>query len=230
MAIDLCPVNGDILSNSQFFVTLIDYLQAHTTPNDADLDDIERSIYLHTANPHQSSDSYQGRFLQFIVSMLQPKVVVELGVYAAFSTSCMAQRLASDGVLYAVEADEERETLIREHLRMAGVGEKVQLCMGKALDVLPTLPDNIDLVFVDADKEHYPDYYERLLPKMRKGGVMLFDNMLWYGKVLDPVQSQLRADREAQIIANLNDTIQQDNRVENILLPIRDGIMMCRVK
>ena len=209
-------------------MSLLDYLQSHSTPNDPSLDAIERSIYLHTANPHQSSDAYQGRFLQMLSAMLQPKVVVELGVYAAFSTVCLARGLAEGGRVFAVEADEERESLIREHLSIAGVGEKVQLCMGKALEQLPSLPDAIDLAFVDADKEHYAEYYQLLLPKMRQGGIMLFDNMLWYGKVLDPANSQLRADREAQILAQLNDTIQQDPRVENILLPIRDGIMLCR--
>ena len=209
-------------------LSISDYCQSHTSPNDASLDAIERSVYLHTPNPHQSSDAFQGRFLQILSAIIQPKVVVELGVYAAFSTVCLAQGLARDGRLYAVEADEERETLIRQHLQMAGVENRVQLCMGKALEVMPSLPDEIDLAFVDADKEHYPDYYQLLLPKMRQGGVLLFDNMLWYGKVLDPANSQLRADREAQIIAQLNDTIQQDPRVENILLPIRDGIMLCR--
>ena len=204
------------------------YCEQHSMEPDALLKEVERSVYLHTANPHQSSDAYEGAFLQLVSAMLQPTVIVELGVYAAYSTICLARGMAPGGTLYAVEVDDEREPLIRKHLQMAQQVDKVHLCIGKALEVIPTLPDDIDLAFIDADKGSYPDYYELLLPKMRRGGVMLFDNMLWYGKVLEPAKTGLRADREAAVLAALNDTIQADDRVDNILLPIRDGIMLCR--
>ena len=162
-----------------------------------------------------------------VSEMLVPKVVVEIGVFAGYATICLARGLAEGGVLYAVEAEDEYEDFIRENLRLAAMEDRVNLCIGRALQVIPTLPDDIDLVYLDADKINYLQYYELLVPKIRKGGILMIDNVLWSGKVL---YDQPQGDRETAVLKSLNDKIQADPRVENVLLPIRDGLMMVRIK
>ena len=138
------------------------------------------------------------------------------------------------GTLHLVEAEEEYEPLIRQHARTAGLAQRLQLHIGQAADLIPALPDGISLAYIDADKENYSLYYSLLLPKMKTGGILLFDNMLWYGQVLpldenpDAATSQLRRDRDTHAIHALNQLITADPRVDNILLPIRDGLMLCR--
>ena len=203
------------------------YSEAHTSPEDDVLYQINRSIHLHTSNPRMSSGPYQGRWLQMVSEMLVPKVVVEIGVFAGYATICLARGLAEGGVLYAVEAEDEYEDFIRENLRLTAMEDRVNLCIGRALQVIPTLPDDIDLVYLDADKINYLQYYELLVPKIRKGGILMIDNVLWSGKVL---YDQPQGDRETAVLKSLNDKIQADPRVENVLLPIRDGLMMVRIK
>lgn len=203
------------------------YAEAHTSEEDEVLYSINRSIHLHTANPRMSSGPYQGRFLQMVSELMRPKRVVEIGVFAGYASICMARGMAEGGRLYAVEADEEFESVIRRHLQMAGVVDRVELAMGHALDVIPTLPDEIDLAYIDADKLNYLNYYELMVPKMRKGGWILIDNILWNGKVL---YEQPRGDKDTAVLQQLNDRVQSDPRVENLLLPIRDGVMVVKVK
>lgn len=209
--------------------TIEDYCDAHTSQPEGALYDIYRSIALHTVNPHMSSTPYQGVLLEMLVRMKRPHVAVELGSYAGYGTVCIAQGLAEQGVLHVVEANEECEPLIRQHVQMAGVEDKVLLHIGLALDVIPRLPDGIEVAFVDADKMNYQQYYDLLIPKMASGGILIFDNMLWYGRVLDEPETQLRCDRSTRVIQHLNDYITQDPRVRNILLPLRDGLMLCEV-
>lgn len=202
-----------------------EYSEQHTSVEDDVLYAINRSVHLNTSNPRMSSGPYQGRFLQIISQICRPKVAVEVGVFAGYASICIARGLAENGVLHAIEIDDEFEPLIQKHLEQAKVMDKVQLHIGDAKEVIPTLEDEIDLVYLDADKISYREYYEMLLPKMRRGGVMLVDNILWNGKVLfeQPV-----GDKETKVLQQLNDFIQSDSRVENILLPIRDGLMMVR--
>lgn len=203
-----------------------EYAALHTSEQDEVMYAIDRSIHLHTANPRMSSGPVQGRLLQILSEMLRPHTAVEIGVFAGYASVCLARGLAQGGRLYAVEAEEEYEDMIRRHLAVAGVADRVELAVGRALSVIPSLPDQIDLVYLDADKICYLDYYELLVPKMRQGGILLIDNMLWGGKVLFP---QPQGDRETAVLKALNDRIQTDPRVENILLPFRDGLMLARV-
>lgn len=198
------------------------YAERHTSALEGAIGDVYRSIQLHTANPHQSSTPYQGLLLQMLSRMVKPQRAVEIGVFAGFSAINIAEGLRPDGMLYAIEADEECAAMIEQNLREAGVEDKVKLCIGPALDIIGHLPDALDFVFVDADKRNYLNYYEQILPKMRTGGVLVFDNMLWYGNVL-----KADADAETEVIKQLNDRITSDERVRNILLPIRDGLMLC---
>ena len=202
-----------------------EYCDAHTTPHDDALNQVYRSIYLHTPLPHISSTPFQGRLLSMLVALAKPKVAVELGVFGAYSTIAIARSLPEGAQLHAVEAEEEYEQMIRRHLHIAGVDDKVRLYFQPASEAIPHLPDNIDFAFVDADKLNYQRYFTDLLPKMSRGGLMLFDNVLWYGKVA----SDDCRDATTVHLRQLNEMIHADPRVENLLLPVRDGIMLCRV-
>ncbi len=210
--------------------TTDDYCEHHTSAPDKALQDIYRSIALHTVNPNMSSSPYQGVLLQMLTQLVSPTLAVEVGSYAGYGAVSIARGLPPAGKLHVIEANEEYEQMIRRHSQMAGVEERIQLHIGQALDLLPTLPDGIGLAFIDADKTNYENYYRLLLPKMRPGGLLILDNMLWYGRVMEAPDTQLRCDRSTRIIQQLNDTITADPRVENILLPLRDGLMLCRVR
>jgi caffeoyl-CoA O-methyltransferase len=153
-----------------------------------------------------------------------------VGSFAGYGAICIARGMRPGGTLHVIEANEEYEAIIRSHAQMAEVSDLIQLHIGQALDILPTLPNNIDLAFIDADKTNYEHYYNIILPKMRPGGLIIFDNMLWYGRVVEEPETQLRCDRSTRIIQHLNDTLTSDPRIQNILLPLRDGLMICRVK
>ena len=210
--------------------SLEDYCARHTTPPDDALAAVYRSVMLHTANPHMASTPYQGTFLQLLASIVQPDIAVEIGTHAGYGALCIARGMRPGGTLHVIEANEEYEAIIRSHAQMAEVSDLIQLHIGQALDILPTLPNNIDLAFIDADKTNYEHYYNIILPKMRPGGLLIFDNMLWYGRVVEEPETQLRCDRSTRIIQHLNDTLTSDPRIQNILLPLRDGLMICRVK
>lgn len=200
------------------------YCEAHSTPQDATLREVYRDIQLHTAVPHNSTSPYMGHVVSTLCKMIRPMVAVELGVFGGYGTICIARGLADGGRLYAIEAEEEYEPMIRRHLHTAAVDSSVDLMIGKALDVIVELPDNIDFAFIDADKLNYINYYEALLPKMSRGGWLLFDNMLWYGNVVNH-----HTDATTQLLSSLNDKIASDPRVECLMLPLGDGVMVCRV-
>ena len=211
-----------------------DYCTRHTSTVGGPLNDIYRSVALHTANPHMASSPLQGGFLQMMAAILRPDVAVEIGAHAGYGSACIASGMGGHGILHLVESNPEYQTLICRHAEMAGISDRIRLHIGQAKDIIPSLPDGIGLAYIDADKENYSLYYTLLLPKMRPGGILLFDNMLWYGQVLpldenpDAATSQLRRDRDTHAIHALNQLITADPRVDNILLPIRDGLMLCR--
>lgn len=207
-----------------------DYCAEHTSQPDDVLQAIYRSIALHTANPNMSSTPYQGQLLEILTRLASPTLAVEIGSYAGYGTVSIARGLPPGGTLHVIEANEEYEETILHHAQMAEVADRVQLHIGQAIDLLTTLPDGIGLAFVDADKTNYENYYHLLLPKMRRGGLLLFDNMLWYGRVMEEPTTQLRCDRSTRIIQQLNAAITADSRVQNILLPLRDGLMLCLVQ
>ena len=214
------------------------YCERHTSLPSGSLNDVYRSVALHTANPNMASPPYQGAILKMLAAVLKPTVTVEIGSHAGFGASCIATGMGGHGILHLVEANDEYEPLIRRHASMAHIEDTINLHIGKAVDIIPNLPDNIDFAYIDADKENYPLYYQQLVPKMRHGGLLLLDNMLWYGRVVEydqcnctgaATESQLRCERETRILHSLNDAITTDPRVENILLPLGDGLMLCRV-
>ena len=170
------------------------------------------------------SGAYQGKLLEMISAMMQPRKVLEIGAYVGYSAICLAKGLQPDGKLHTIEVDEELEDIILKAVSDAGLSDKIKLHIGNALDIIPTLKDSFDLIFIDADKINYKNYYDMAIPLLRKGGMVVLDNILWSGTVVYP---QPKGDKETAVLKELNDFIQTDPRVENILLPIRDGLMIC---
>lgn len=203
---------------------LDEYLEAHTTDADAVLAELYRETHLHVMNPRMASGPVQGQFLKFIVNMLQPKRILEIGTFTGYSAICLAKALPEGGRLTTIEANREYEDLIRKYFDKAQVSNKIDLVFGDAKQVIPTLRDGFDLVFIDADKNTYPTYYDLVIEKVNVGGFILADNVLWEGKVLNANTKE----RDTQAIITFNDKVQTDPRVENVLLPIRDGLMMVR--
>lgn len=201
-----------------------EYLEQHTTSMDEVLESLYRETHLHAMNPRMASGPVQGRFLQLLCQLMQPKKVLEIGTFTGFSAICMARGMGDDSLLTTIEANEELEGIIRRYLDKAGVAHRVQLVIGDAKAVIPTLEGGFDLVFIDADKISYPVYYDLVIEKLNPGGVILADNVLWDGKVLDADAKE----RDTQALRAFNDKVQNDPRVENVLLPLRDGLMMGR--
>lgn len=201
-----------------------EYLEQHATPMDEVLHELYRETHLHAMNPRMASGPVQGRFLQLLCQLMQPKKVLEIGTFTGFATICMARGMGSDGLLTTIEANEEYEGVIRKYLAKAAVADRVRLIIGDAKEVIPTLEGGFDMVFIDADKISYPSYYDLVIEKLNPGGVILADNVLWEGKVLNVGTKE----RDTKAIQAFNDKVQNDPRVENVLLPLRDGLMMIR--
>lgn len=203
---------------------LDEYIEAHTTNADAVLAELYRETHLHVMNPRMASGPVQGQFLQFIVQMLKPKRVLEIGTFTGYSAICLAKKLPEGGRLTTIEANVEYEEIIRKYFDKAQVTNKIDLIFGDAKQVIPNLTDGFELVFIDADKISYPTYYDLVIDKVNVGGFILADNVIWEGKVLNANTKE----RDTQAIITFNDKVQNDPRVENVLLPIRDGLMMVR--
>lgn len=204
-----------------------EYCETHTSPEGELLYRLYRETHLKAVKPRMISGPLQGRFLSMVSRMMQPKHVLEIGTYTGYSALCLAEGLASDGYLDTIEVDEEMEEIISRYVGMSQYKEKIRLHIGDARQLIPTFDCQWDMVFIDAEKRSNCEFYELLLPRMRKGGVMLIDNMLWSGKV---VEQDGHLDMDTKAIMEFNDFVQQDKRVTNVLLPLRDGIMMVMCK
>ncbi len=213
-------MESNIRINTHLFA-LLDYCEAHTFPQSDILYQLERETHLKTLAPQMLSGHLQGRFLAMLSRIKQPKTILEVGTFTGYAALCMAEGLPEGGQLHTIEVNPELEFLIRKYIDKAGMQEKIHLHIGDAAKVIPTLDLSFDLAFMDAGKMDYPHHYELIVEKMNPGGILLADNVLWSGKV---VQEEFDADTEG--IRTFNKKVQEDERVENILLPIRDGIMM----
>ena len=200
-----------------------EYCEAHSTPEPELLYRLNRETNLKVMNPRMLSGHIQGMFLASLVRMLRPKAVLEIGTYTGYATICLAEGLPDNGIIDTIEVDVELEDMIRKYFSQYSKKEKINLHIGDAVEVIPTLDKTYDIVFMDADKEEYIRYYELVLPKIRKGGYILADNVLWSGKVLQEVKG---GDKDTPAIRQFNDYVLQDERVRNFLLPLRDGIMV----
>lgn len=202
----------------------LDYCLSHSTPLGSLHRALERETHLRTLGPQMLSGAYQGQLLRFLSLMIRPKRALEIGTFTGYTAICMAEGLAENGVLHTVEANDELGWLIRKYVEAAGMTDKIVLHLGDAAAVVPSIDEVFDLVFLDAGKLDYPQHYEMALSKMKSGAFLLADNVLWDGKVA----SGNERDETARALRAFNDFVHQDERVENILLPLRDGLMLVR--
>jgi len=201
------------------------YIEDHTTDEDDVLKSLNRATNLKTYYPNMLSGSVQGKFLEMVSHMINPEKILEIGTFTGYSAIALAKGLTQNGKLITLEVNEEMESFIREFIEKAGMEDKIQLIIGDALDIIPGLSNELDLVFIDADKEQYVDYYEVVLGKLKTGGFILVDNVLWGGKVLE---SDSKSDKETRGIKAFNEHVKNDKRVEQVMLSIRDGLMLIR--
>jgi predicted O-methyltransferase YrrM len=203
-----------------------DYCQQHTSPPGEVLLALERETHLRTLSPQMLSGPYQGQLLRFISLMIRPHRILEIGTFTGYTALCLAEGLSENGRLHTIEANDELGWIIQKHLQLAGMEQKVVLHTGDAAKIMPQLDETFDLVFLDAGKLDYPLHYELALAKMRPGAILLADNVLWDGKVV----AGNDRDETARTLRAFNEFVHHDARVENILLPLRDGLMVVRKK
>lgn len=201
------------------------YAEAHTSPESELLHRLSRNTRAHVMAPRMLSGHLQGRFLAMISGMIRPRRILEIGTYTGYSALCLAEGLTEDGRLITIDHNEELEEFARSYWQQSPLNDKIDLRIGPAADVIPTLDGPFDLVFIDADKRNNSLYFDLIFEKLRPGGIVLADNVLWSGKVIDEVKP---ADQDTAAVLTFNQKIQDDPRVENVLLPIRDGIMLIR--
>ena len=200
-----------------------EYCEAHTSPESEMMHRLYRETNLKVMNPRMLSGHLQGAFLAFISRMLRPRNILEIGTYTGYSALCLAEGLVTDGRLDTIEIDEELEDMILKYFQQSPLQNKINLIIGDALKIIPTLDVSYDLVFIDAEKQDYLSYYQMILPKVRKGGIILVDNVLWNEKVVREVKEK---DKDTKAIMNFNDFVQKDPAVKNMMLPFRDGILL----
>lgn len=216
----------NLLCSMHFFPEAIEkYVEAHTTWPGAVLQELERDTYAKIYMPQMVSGHVQGRFLSMISKLMLPMHVLEIGTFTGYSALCLSEGLREGGTVYTMDVNEELEAMVRSFIDKAGATQKVKYMIGNAVEIIPTMNVMFDLVFIDADKENYARYYDLVFDKVRSGGVILADNVLWSGKVVEENQ-----DEETKALVSFSDKVQRDDRVENILLSIRDGVMMIRKK
>ena len=205
------------------------YVEQMSSPADALLQELERETYLRVLNPRMISGHVQGKLLEMIVRMLRPSRILEIGTFTGYSALCMAAGLGDDARIDTCEIDDELEELIRSFFDRSEYGYKIRLHIGSFFDIAPALDECYDLVFIDGDKREYSAYYDTLMDRgmLHSGSIIMADNILWYGKVVEPVA---KGDKQSLVLLDFNDKILKDNRVENVILPIRDGINLIRVK
>lgn len=208
-------------------LTIDEYIEGHISPEPAHLQRIYRNTYLRHLYPRMCSGHQQGRLLKMLTQMIRPQRIIELGAFTGYSALCMAEGMPEGAHLHTIEIDDEMADELREAFGSSPWGERMHLHVGDALKVIPEIDEKWDLAFIDANKRNYKEYYELLLPRMNEGAFMFADNTLWSDKVLDPNANH---DAQTRAIMDFNDYIAADDRVEKVILPIRDGMTLIRVK
>lgn len=197
------------------------YILSHSDEEGALLSALNRDANVNLLRPRMLSGHIQGRILKMFCRMLRPRRVLEIGTYTGYATLCMAEGLEPDGLIHTIEINDEMEDFIRKYLERSPQKDKVRLHLGDAMEIIPGLDETFDLVFIDADKRLYCEYYDLVFPLVRPGGLILADNTLWDGKVIEEVHP---ADKQTQGILIFNEKVKQDDRVEKVILPLRDGL------
>src|SRR5258706_7249293 len=199
------------------------YIGEHTLEEPDLLKKINRETHAQVLKSRMLSGHVQGRFLSMISKMVRPKGILEIGTYTGYSALCLAEGLVPGGKLVTIDINEELEDRVRHYFMLSPVANQIDYRVGDARIIIPSLSETFDLVFIDADKENYSSYYDLVIDRLPAGGIILADNVLWSGKVVQP-----KPDKDTQAILDFNTKVQQDTRVENILLSLRDGVMMVR--
>lgn len=207
---------------------LADYAELHTSAEPALLATLNRDTYANVLIPRMLSGHLQGRMLSMFAKMIRPRAILEIGTYTGYAALCMAEGLAADGVLHTIDINEELETRINKFVSKSHYASQIKIHIGNALEIVPTLSESFDLVFIDADKENYGAYYDLLIGRLPSGAILIADNVLWSGKVLHP--EQLDQDKDTKALDAFNKKIRADERVECVLMPVRDGLMVIRKK
>lgn len=206
-------------------MTLEEYISTHSTPENDILASITRETHLHVLNPHMLSGHVQGRVLSMISHMLRPKRILELGTFTGYSALCLAEGLEEGGKLVTIEHNDELEEMIRRNFARSPLGERIELRIGDCILEIEKLEGPFDLVFIDADKREYCAYLEALYPLVPIGGFILADNTLWDGHIVDPAYDK---DKQTQGLRAFNDHVAADERFEQVILPLRDGLTIIR--
>jgi predicted O-methyltransferase YrrM len=202
-----------------------EYVLRHTPKESEVLYTLNRETHLKVLQPRMLSGHFQGQLLRFLVEMIQPKRILEIGTYTGYSAIAMAQGLPNGGKLTTIDVNPELEKMISHFIQKAGLSDTIEQITGNALEIIPTLTDTFDLVFIDADKRNYTRYLDLIINKVRTGGYILTDNVLWSGKVTMPKD---KMDVDTQLIDAFNDYVQNHEQLESILLPVRDGLYISR--
>ncbi|WP_372473850.1 O-methyltransferase [Capnocytophaga sp. ARDL2] len=205
---------------------LEDYVAFHSEDEPKLLQQLNKETHQKILQPRMLSGHFQGRFLSLISKMIAPKTILELGTFTGYATLCLAEGLTNHGEIHTIDINEELEDIQTKYFQKSDYAEQIKQHIGNALDIVPQLNKKFDLVFIDADKENYINYWNMIVPMMNKGGVILSDNVLWSGKVLQEVKKN---DKSTQVLLEYNRLLKEDPRVETVLLPIRDGLTMSRI-
>ncbi|NNT71894.1 methyltransferase [Flavobacterium sp. IMCC34852] len=206
---------------------LEDYVALHSENEPELLAQLNKETYQKILQPRMLSGHFQGRVLSMLSKIIHPKNVLEIGTYTGYATLCMAEGLAENGAIDTIDVNEELVDFQRKYFDRSDWGNQIIQHLGSAIDIIPTLNKKYDLVFIDADKDNYINYFHLVVPIMNKGGIILSDNVLWSGKVLEEVKPN---DKTTKLIMEYNELLKNDSRVETVLLPIRDGLTVSRIK
>ncbi|WP_462251695.1 O-methyltransferase [Ekhidna sp.] len=200
------------------------YVEDHSEPESDLLQQINRETHLHVLKPRMLSGHLQGRVLSMLSHMIKPKNVLEIGTYTGYAALCMAEGMQEDGKLITIDNNEELSVRTKGYFQQSKYADQIEMLVGNALEVIPALNQQWDLVFIDADKENYANYFDQIIDQVRVGGFIIADNVLWSGKVFDTSKN----DKATESIRDFNQKMHTDPRVENVLFPIRDGLMIVR--
>lgn len=206
--------------------TLDDYVVAHSEKEPALLQQLTRETYQKILQPRMLSGHFQGRILSILSKLVSPKTILEIGTYTGYSALCLCEGLQKNGILHTIDINEELEDFQRKYFDLSPFGNQIKQHIGDATQIIPTLNETFDLVFIDADKPNYPNYFHSIINKMKPGGVILSDNVLWSGKVIEKLNPK---DVSTKAVLEYNKLLAEDPRVETVLLPVRDGLTISRV-
>ncbi len=203
------------------------YVINHSQKEPELLQQLNKETWQKVLNPRMLSGDYQGRILSMISKLIQPKTILEIGTYTGYSALCLAEGLQKNGTLFTIDKNEELVDFAKKYFEQSLYSSQIKQLVGNALTVLPTLNEKFDLVFIDADKANYNAYFRMIIGKMNSGGVILSDNVLWSGKVVEEIEPN---DKDTKALVEFNKMLNADDRIETIMLPIRDGLSISRVK